>query len=96
MWKRKLIILPNWLLKPLHNMIIIYCKLFNLKNEHEITSPINSDRDIFNLYEKFKPHIEFSIDEENKGKSILTIWTVRKFKVYFISSERFWIFEQIP
>ena len=71
MWKRKLIILPNWLLKPLHNMIIIYCKLFNIKNEHEITSPINSDRDIFNLYEKFKPHIEFSIDEENKGKSIL-------------------------
>ena len=71
MWRRKITILPSWLLKPIHMISKFFCYFFGLKNVHEINSPINQDRDIYNLHEKSSPHLSFTEDEEIKGKKIL-------------------------
>ena len=73
MWRRRLIIIPNWLLSPLskvnqfipggnHHMI-------GFNNINEICT--NADRDVHNLIEKFQPHINFTKEEELDGKKIL-------------------------
>ena len=71
MWRRNITILPSWLLKPIHTISNFFHYLFGLKNIHEINNPINEDRDLYNLHEKFKPHLSFTEDEEIKGKKIL-------------------------
>ena len=71
MWKRKLTILPYWILRPVNNLINLFYKITGLENEHTITSPLYLDRDVYNLFDKFGPHINFTDDEELKGKSIL-------------------------
>ena len=71
MWRRSIVILPSWLLKPIHVISIFFCYLFGINNIHEINSPVKNDRDIYNLIEKFNPHISFTADEEIKGREIL-------------------------
>jgi len=68
MWRRSITILPRWLIKPIHNISNLF---FGKKNVYEIKIPINGDRDVHNLLEKFSSHINFTADEELKGKEIL-------------------------
>ena len=78
MWRRKLIVLPRWFLFPISKVNTFLNKLISGENFHMIGSnniaeiSANSDRDIYNLLEKFKPHISFTNDEEQKAKKILT------------------------
>jgi len=71
MWRRNILILPSWLLKPIHMISNFFHYLFGIKNVHEIDNPTHRDRDVYNLHEKFEPHISFTEDEEIKGKKIL-------------------------
>jgi putative glycosyltransferase (TIGR04372 family) len=70
MWRRKLIIFPRWLMSPINKVNIFLNKLIPVKKFNKI-GPENSDRDIYNLLEKFNPHISFTNDEEQKAKNIL-------------------------
>lgn len=78
MWRRKLIVLPRWFLFPISKVNTFLNKLISGENFHMIGSndiakiSANDDRDIYNLLEKFKPHISFTNDEEHKAKKILT------------------------
>ena len=79
MWRRSgLIILPRWLLHPLFrvnrfiNIFVpggIYHEVGYLCGA--LKGSVNSVLDVHNLLERFQPHINFSDDEERKGKRIL-------------------------
>ena len=71
MWRRSIVILPSWLLKPIHLISKFFCSFFGIKNIHEINSPINEDRDVFNHFDKFNSHVSFTVDEEVNGREIL-------------------------
>ena len=71
MWRRNIVILPSWLLKPIHMISNFFHYLFGVKNVHEINNPTNLDRDVHNLLEKFSSHIRFTEEEENNGKNFL-------------------------
>ena len=70
MWKRSLIILPRWLLYPLFRVNRYINTFIKGGDHHEIKN--NTMRDVHNLLEKFKPHINFTNDEKIKGKNLLT------------------------
>jgi len=68
MWKRKISVLPAWLIKPIHNISNLF---LGKENIHTIQSPTNVDRDVHNLLERFSSHISFTSEEEIKGKKLL-------------------------
>tara|TARA_Y100000590_G_scaffold439667_1_gene563999 strand:+ start:20296 stop:21645 length:1350 start_codon:yes stop_codon:yes gene_type:complete len=68
MWKRKLYVLPFFLLEPIYKAN----KIFPGYKTHTIEIlTYNSERDIDNLIEKCQPVIEFTNDEEILGKKIM-------------------------
>ena len=72
MWRRRLIILPRWLLSPLSIVNRFFNKFISVGNVHEFKLLNNeSDRDVHNLFKKFQTHIGFNKEEELKGKEIL-------------------------
>jgi putative glycosyltransferase (TIGR04372 family) len=71
MWRRKIKILPRFLIYPLFNFNRILDNFFKGGNFHEIGTNTNSDRDVHNLLEKYSSHINFTEEEEEKGKQIL-------------------------
>ena len=71
MWRRKLIILPSWLLFPLFMVNRFFNTFVSGGLKHEIGDNTNYDRDVHNLCEKFPPHISFTNKEELEGKRIL-------------------------
>ena len=82
MWRRKLTVLPTYLLAPLYR-INRFINIFAPGGKyHEINVASTDDyfdnltqrdptRDVHNLLERFKPHISFTDKEELKGKKIL-------------------------
>jgi len=72
MWRRRLIILPTWLLAPLFKVNSFISIFVSGGNNHEILDRVSKDRDVHNLLERFEPHLNFTDDEETKGKKILT------------------------
>tara|TARA_Y100001970_G_scaffold53704_1_gene68085 strand:- start:24767 stop:26071 length:1305 start_codon:yes stop_codon:yes gene_type:complete len=77
MWRRKLLILPNFIIKPTFNLIKIFSLLFPSLKIH-IASSVQEDRDIFNLIDKVSPHIDFTIDEIEKGQKFLNKFGLTK------------------
>ncbi len=81
MWQRELTILPRWLLVPLF-MVNRFLNIFvSGGNYHEIndnTKTRSSERDVNNLLEKFKPHMNFTHQEEIEGKKMLAKFGVPK------------------
>ena len=71
MWRRSLIILPSWLLLPICRVNRFFCFFIPSGKEHEIGTNTNGDRDVHNLIDKFTSHINFTSEEELKGKEIL-------------------------
>ena len=70
MWRRNLIVLPAWLLRPLSRVNRFFCLFISSFKEHEIA--INDkDSNIHNLIDKLPAHISFTDKEELKGKEIL-------------------------
>ena len=86
MWRRSLIILPSWLLIPLFRVNRFINIFVPGGNNHEIENYTIQPRihnllekfkpdpvaDIHNLLERFDPHLNFTDDEETRGKKILT------------------------
>jgi putative glycosyltransferase (TIGR04372 family) len=66
MWKRKLIIFPAFVLRPLDFLI----RAFPLLKGFSGTT-LNLDRDVLNLYDKYPTQICFTSDEEKFGKKEL-------------------------
>ena len=75
MWKRKLIILPSFLMLPLYRISNFISKYVPKFEDHHI-KPIAKDtmRDVLNILEKTKPHLEFNEKEKFLGKE-----TIKKF-----------------
>lgn len=67
MWKRVLHILPRIIIRPIQylNRCIPGWQV------HEINQPTQSDRDIHNLLEQFPAHLNFTSEEELKGRMAL-------------------------
>ena len=71
MWKRKLNVLPNWLLSPIHNINKFFVNFLPTLKIHSIGRNTCNDRDVLNLIDKCKTHLEFTNEEEVLGKEIL-------------------------
>jgi putative glycosyltransferase (TIGR04372 family) len=84
MWKRKLNILPRFILMPIINLNKIIIKIFDSVNYfvhldesiYSINEPkklkkISTHRDLFNLIPITKPHINFTKKEIQKGEKYL-------------------------
>ena len=65
MWRRMLRILPFWILAPIYRVN----KLIPCGAIHEIGENTQIDRDVHNLLDRFPPHLEFTTEEEVRGKS---------------------------
>ena len=70
MWKRKLIILPCFILKPIFFINKFASNFLTFAEKHTISTSM-FDRDIFNLIDKQKPHLSFTNDEIDKGENFL-------------------------
>ena len=72
MWRRTLIILPRWLLFSLFIVNRFISRFLSGGNHHEIGNNAHGDRDVYNLFDQSKPHINFTYNEEAEGKRLLT------------------------
>ena len=63
-WKRYLIVLPYFLLRPLD----LIFRSFNCFFSYRAVEAIGGDRDIDNLLDRTSPHINFTFNEEMRGK----------------------------
>ena len=70
MWRRSLIVLPAWLLRPLSRVNRFFCLFISSFTEHEIGYS-NKNHDLHYLINKLPVHISFTEKEELKGKEIL-------------------------
>jgi putative glycosyltransferase (TIGR04372 family) len=64
MWKRVLWDLPSWILAPISRVN----QLIPGGAVHEIGNNMKSDRDVYNLLNRFPPHLGFTPEEEDRGK----------------------------
>ena len=70
MWKRELIVLPSFLLKPIFSLNKFISSFLSIAEKH-IISTTWLDRDVHNLIDTQKPHLRFTNDEINKGENFL-------------------------
>ena len=77
MWKRKLIIIPRWFMKPLAQLN----NILPLGKKHEIVEEDrkeNLSRDIHSLLNQYDPILKFDSDEEIRGNLLLSKLGVKK------------------
>lgn len=65
MWKRVILIVPNWLVFG----AFVLNRLLPGGAYHEVTGPTQKDRDVRNLMEKYSPHLTFTEEEEKDGQA---------------------------
>ena len=78
MWRRNLIILPRWLLFPLFIVNHFISRFVPGRNYHEIGNNTDGSRDVYNLLDQSKPHVNFTYDEEAEGRRLLTQFGLSK------------------
>lgn len=74
MWKRSLIILPEFFISPLFYINKFVSNFFKFFNKHDISEnslALRNEHDIYNLLEKHPPHLKFTENEERIGKEYL-------------------------
>ena len=74
MFKRSIKIYPEFLMTPFYYLNKFISIFFYFSKKHDISHNsvcFNNEHDIYNLLENSKPHIEFTLDEEKKGKEYL-------------------------
>ena len=69
MWERKLTVLPWFLLRPLDLII----RSFDFLSSYRAVEARGGDRDIDHLYDRSPPHLEFTAEEEERGKAGLRV-----------------------
>lgn len=67
MWKRELIFLPKLILYPIHFLTRVIPQGYL----HRTGIPSQHDRDIHNLFDQYPPHLMFTAEEEDQGRSKL-------------------------
>jgi putative glycosyltransferase (TIGR04372 family) len=67
MWRRVLRVWPAWLLAPL----IRLNKLLPDGARHEVGRNTQNERDVFNLLDKYPPHLAFTAEESMRGERAL-------------------------
>ena len=70
MWRRKIIIMPSFFLKPIFSINKFLSNFFSISKKHLILNSM-SDRDVNNLLDCSKPHLEFIEKEKTKGEKFL-------------------------
>jgi putative glycosyltransferase (TIGR04372 family) len=65
MWERVLCIWPAWILAP----VIWVNRVVPGGAVHEVGNNTQSDRDVHNLLDRFLPHLQFTAEEEERGKA---------------------------
>lgn len=70
MWKKKIIVLPKFIIKPIFLINKFISNFFSFAKKHQIQTS-NNDRDTHNLLDIQKPNLNFTKDEINKGESFL-------------------------
>jgi len=65
MWMRVIQIWPAWLLEPIHKAN----RLIPWGSVHEIGTNTQHDRDVHNLLDRFPSHLQFTDEEEARGKA---------------------------
>ena len=73
-WKRKILILPYFLVTPIQNCL----KLLDKNKIHQLGNNKSGDRDVFNLIEKTKPFLSLSDQDIKKGYALLSKFNVDK------------------
>jgi len=71
MWKRKINILPTWILLPIINLNIFFKKLFSTCKVHETFENTDKIDDWHDLLDKSNPHLQFTKKEKIYGKKCL-------------------------
>ena len=63
MWRRVLIVWPAWILAPINSL--------NRRIPGGVVHDIGSThgRDVHNLYDRFRPHLQFTVEEEAMGEA---------------------------
>lgn len=69
MWKKKLIVLPSFILAPFFYLNNFFCNFFNSCKLHKIQMENWRDKNL--LFEKTKPHLSFSSREKSYGQESL-------------------------
>jgi len=75
MWKRTITMQSNWPLKPIDKINQFLNIFITGGDKHKIIPTL---RDINNLLEKYKPHLNFTEEEENKGQKALKDFGIEK------------------
>jgi len=65
MWKRVLRVWPSWILAP----ISLVDRVIPGGTVHEIGNNTQHDRDVYNLLDRFPPHLEFTSEEKARGEA---------------------------
>ena len=81
MWKRKIIIMPSFFLKPIYSINKFLSNFFSISKKHLILNTM-SDRDVNNLLDCSKPHLEFTEKEKAEGENFLREMNIPKNSKY--------------
>lgn len=65
MWKRVLRVWPGWVLAPINRVN----RLIPGGAVHVIGDITQGDRDVHNLWDRFPPHLEFTLEEKSRGEA---------------------------
>ena len=71
MWRRKIKVLPRFLLSPLHIVCLLLGRYLPALNDHIIKNIYDTDRDVNNIFDKAKVHLFFTKNEKKIAKKKL-------------------------
>lgn len=81
MWRRKLIIVPEYFLHPVYQLNKILSNYFDFAKKHDVLQSCVSmliERDIYNLLKKTAPSLQFTKKENELGKKFLNEMGLKK------------------
>jgi putative glycosyltransferase (TIGR04372 family) len=81
LWKKKIIILPRFLIGPI---IVIFNKIYKSQNPHTIANFNQTARNLNFSWDKYKPSIDLTKEQKEKCKKILLDNNIQIDKISFV------------
>ena len=81
LWKKKIIILPRFLIGPI---IVIFNKIYKFQNPYTITNFSFTARNLKFSWDKYEPSIDLAKDQKEKCKNILLDNNIQIDKINFV------------
>jgi len=81
LWKKKIIILPRFLIGPI---IVIFNKIYKSQNPHTITNFSFTSRNLKFSWDKYEPSIDLAKEQKEKCKNILLDNNIQVDKIKFV------------